>query len=311
MPPSQRATTSSAYLPKFKRTLLLVGIAMGLAACGSVPPKEDHILSQGSTGKVSTSEVMFIHGMFVTASSWDQWRPMFEKAGYIVSAPAWPLHEVPVEHTGDAANQAAMGKLELAQVLDHFRAILKDKPVKPILVGHSMGGLVAQKLLQEGLAQAAVVIDSAPPKGVLFVSWPFIKSNWKIIDPLADSATPVTMTRAQFAYAFANQQSDAVVDAAFARQIVPESRQVGKDALGVSGAIDLTKTRGPMLMIAGEDDHIIPAALNYKNFELYRITPANTDFQMFPRRDHWLIAGAGWEEIAGATLQWIQTQKAR
>ena len=282
-----------------------------LAACGSVPPKEDHIASQSAAPPVTATEVMFIHGMFVTAGCWDQWLPLFEKAGYKVSAPAWPAHPVPPQRVRDPENMKALGQLQLAQVLDHFRKILKDKPVKPILVGHSMGGLVAQILLQEGLAQAAVVIDSAPPKGILFVSGPFLKSNWKLINPFADSDKPVAMMREEFAYAFANQQTDAVVDAGFATQVVPESRHLGKDALTDVAAIDTSKARGPLLLIAGEMDHIIPAALNYKNFEIYRSTPASTDFQMFPNRDHWLIAGAGWEEVAQQTLAWIDKQNRR
>ena len=290
-------------------TGLIVGATLLLTACGSVPPKEDHIVSSAPPAAVNATEVMFIHGMFVTAKSWEPWLPVFEKAGYTVSAPPWPAHPVPVERTRAPENMAALGKLELVQVLDYYRKLLKDKPVKPILVGHSMGGLVAQILLQEGLAQAAVVIDSAPPKGIVFVSGPFLKANWKLINPLTDANTPVAMTRDEFAYAFASQQTDAVVDAAYATQVVPESHHLATDALTAVGAVDASMPRGPLLMIAGEKDHIIPAALNYKNFDIYRSTPANTDFMMFPERDHWLIAGAGWEEVAAQTLAWIQKQK--
>ncbi len=306
-----KPSAARAQRPFLKPLLtgLLVGATLFLTACGSVPPKEDHIVSSAPAAVVTSTEVMFIHGMFVTAQSWEPWLPVFQAAGYTVSAPPWPAHPVPVDLTRAPQNMAALGKLELTQVLDYYRKILKDKPVKPILVGHSMGGLVAQILLQEGLAQAAVVIDSAPPKGILFVSGPFLKANWKLINPLTDANLPVAMTRDEFAYAFASQQTDAVVDAAYAAQVVPESHHLATDALTAVAAIDTSKPRGPLLMIAGEKDHIIPAALNHKNFDIYRSTPANTDFLMLAERDHWLIAGAGWEEVAARALGWIQKQK--
>lgn len=291
--------------------LFIVGLTIALTACSAAPPKQDRIEPQLAAFKITSREVVFIHGMFVTPNSWDQWRPMFEKAGYKVSAPAWPLHDVPMERTKDAAHRQAIGQLGLEQVLNHYREILKTKTVKPVLVGHSMGGLIAQKLLQEGLAQSAVAIDSVAPNGMLFVSWSFLKSQWPVLNPFKDGATPVVLTREEFAYALANQQSDEMISAAFASQIIPESRKVPKDTLTDAGVIDLTKPRGPLLMIAGEKDHIIPAAMNYKNFELYRNTPGYTEFRMFEGRDHWGIAGAGWEELAAATLAWIDARQAQ
>ena len=291
--------------------LFIVGLAVALTACSAAPPKEDRIAPQLAASNITSREVMFIHGMFVTPNSWGQWRPMFEKAGYKVSAPAWPLHDVPMARTKDAAHRLAIGQLGLEQVLNHYREILKTKTVKPVLIGHSMGGLIAQKLLQEGLAHSAVAIDSVAPNGMLFVSWSFLKSQWPVLNPFKDGATPVVLTREEFAYALANQQSDEMISASFASQIIPESRKVAKDTLTDAGVIDLTKPRGPLLMIAGEKDHIIPAAMNYKNFELYRNTPGYTEFRMFEGRDHWGIAGAGWEELAAATLAWIEARQAQ
>lgn len=294
-----------------KLKIFIVGISVVLTACTAAPPREDRIASQLTASKITVREVVFIHGMFVTPNSWDQWLPMFEKAGYKVSAPAWPLHDVPMARTKDAAHRLAIGKLGLEEVLSHYREILKTKTVKPVLVGHSMGGLIAQKLLQEGLAQSAVAIDSVAPNGMLFFSWSFLKSQWPVLNPFKDVATPVILTREEFAYAFANQQSDEMISATFASQIITESRKVAKDTLTDAGVIDMTKPRGPLLIIAGEKDHIIPAAMNYKNFELYRNTPGYTEFRMFEGRDHWGIAGAGWEELAAATLAWIEARQAQ
>jgi pimeloyl-ACP methyl ester carboxylesterase len=294
---------------RLARLLLLVLFAAFLGGCGVMLPREDHVSGPAVAPKVSATEVVFIHGMFVTPASWDGWLPVFEKAGFKVSAPAWPLHDVPVSRAQTPEHLKELGQLELAQVVDYYRTLLMDKPVKPIAVGHSMGGLVAQILLQEGLVQAAVAIDSAPPKGVLHLSWPFIKSNWGVINPLADLDAPIVLSLDQFAYAFAGQQTAQARQLAYASQVVPESRRIGKGPTLDIATVDAGKARGPLLLIAGGEDHIILAALNFKNFELYRKTPARTDFRLFEGRDHWLIAGPGWEEVAQFTLNWVRAQR--
>lgn len=303
------STTPYRRLTQKAGTLLSACSVAVLTACSSTPPQQDLINTATPPASVSSKEVVFIHGMFVGPASWDQWRPMFEQAGYSVSVPAWPLHDVPMDRINAPDHLSAVGQLGLEQVLDHYRSILKKKSVKPILVGHSMGGLIVQKLLQEGLAQAAVVVDSVPPKGLLVISWPFLKSQWPILSPFVDGATPLVLSQEQFAYSFANQQDETVMKAAYANQVLPESRKVARDTLSSSGVIDFSVPRGPLLLIAGEKDQTMPAALIYKNFEAYRDTPARTDFQMFSGRDHWLIAGEGWQEVAKYALRWIQTRQ--
>lgn len=180
-----------------------------------------------------------------------QWLTLFEQAGYTMSAPAWSLHDVSRDSIEESADLAEVGQLGLEQVLNHHRSLLKAKPVKPILVGHSMGRLKVQKAPQEDLAPAAVTVDYAPRKGVLLLSWLFLKSQWPTLSPFADRAAPLVMEQAPFAYSFANQQSKAVMKAAFASQVLPEARQMAKDTLTGLGAIDFTAARGHLMMISG------------------------------------------------------------
>src|SRR5262249_34959702 len=154
------STTANASLPMEAR--------MGRAS-------ESNSLEDGNP-----REIVFIHGMFVTPKCWEAWETYFRNRGYQVSSPAWPLHDHPIESLRDRSSEEfrQLGQLTLGEVIESYRRILRAKATKPILIGHSMGGLIAQILLSEGLGAAAVAIDSAPPEGIFVLKWSFLRSNW-------------------------------------------------------------------------------------------------------------------------------------
>jgi pimeloyl-ACP methyl ester carboxylesterase len=290
-----------------RHALALVFALLGLAApaMASLPARQVSGGAYASSSVGNPRSIVFIHGMFVTPKSWDGWVKRFQAQGYAVAAPAWPLHEGPVESLRSPEQLEKLGSLELADVVDHYRGILKSYPAKPIVIGHSMGGLVAQLLLTEGLAEAAVAIDSAPPKGVFALSASFLKSNWGAINPLADKDEPIQHSLKSFSYAFLNAQDEAARAGIYASSYVPESRRVGAGPTKKVARIDFSASRGPLLLVAGGADHIIPAKLNYKNFRKYGKTPGYTEFVLFDGRDHWTIAGPGWEQVADEVASWL------
>lgn len=240
----------------------------------------------------------------MTPLCWEKWESWFREQGHQTLAPAWPEHDAPIEQQRQAS--AALGALTLVEVVEHFRKIVGALDEKPILIGHSMGGLIVQLLLSEGLAAAGIAIDSAPPKGVISLKWSFLRSNWPAINPLANAAKPISLSFAQFQYAFVNGLPPEVQRAAYDRYVVPESRRVGKGPTTSAAIIDYKKPRPPLLMIAGGADHIIPASLNRDNFARYKQTPGVTDFREFPGRTHWTIAQDGWQDVAAAALEWLR-----
>lgn len=290
------------------KAFFAASLLMTSALVHALPPTGQWGAERALAGPANPKEVVFIHGMFVTPKCWDGWMAYFKERGYVVSAPAWPEHEGSVNEVRSADHQAALGKVELSAVIDQYRQLLSAKTVKPVLVGHSMGGLVAQILLSEGLAQAAVAIDSAPPKGVLVPSWSFIKANWGALNPLADKDQPISFDLKEFSYVMTNAQPEATRGKIYEDFYVPESRRVGKGPTTKAAAIDRTKPRGPLLLIAGGEDHIIPAKLNYANFKAYKNTPGYTEFLLFEGRDHWTIGGLEWKKVAAAAHEWIEAR---
>ena len=254
---------------------------------------------------MAAKKIVFIHGMYMTPACWELWLERFRANGYDCLAPGWPGRDQPVAVLRRNHPDPKLAALTLTAVLDHLSGIIAALDEKPVLIGHSMGGLITQILLQRGLASAAVAIDSAPPQGVFTTKWSFIKANWGHVNPFASKNRPATMSFEQFQYAFGNSLPLAEQQAAYDAFVVPESRRVPAESLTSTARIDFRKPGAPLLLIAGSNDHIIPASLNRSNFARYRRPGSVTDFKEFPGRTHFIIGQKGWEEVADHVSSWL------
>lgn len=252
---------------------------------------------------MSTKTVVFIHGMYMTPLCWEQWTERFQAKGYRTLTPAWPGRDKSVKEL--QTPDSKLGKLNLTDILDHLTKQIQSLDEKPILIGHSMGGLATQILHNRGLASAAIAIDSAPPAGVFTTEFSFLKANWGHITPFANPNSPVVMSFERFQYAFVNGMSLDEQRAAFEKYVVPESRAIPRQSLTSAAKIDFKKEHAPLLIIAGGNDHIIPASLCRTNYEKYKASPSTTDLKEFAGRNHFLLGQKNWEEIADYCMDWI------
>jgi pimeloyl-ACP methyl ester carboxylesterase len=257
---------------------------------------------------MKSGRIVFIHGMYMNALCWEHWLDFFQAKGYRCIAPSWPGRDKPVEELRKNHPDPQLGQLTLSRVIEHFDGLVSAMDEKPILIGHSMGGLVVQLLLQRGLAAAGVAIASAPPRGVFTAKWAFIRSNWPHITPFRSQSRPIQMKLKRFQYTFANELPLAVQQAAYERYAVPESRRVAIGALIRVAAIDFRKPHAPLLLVAGSNDHLIPAALNRTNWSRYKGSPSITDFKEFAGRTHFVIGQENWQELAGTIAAWLEKQ---
>ena len=255
---------------------------------------------------MKSQTLVFIHGMYMTPLCWEKWVDYFQARGYHCLAPAWPGRDRPIEELRQSGPNSPLSQLTLRDVTEHLAKTNMGLGEKPALIGHSMGGLVVQLLLQRGLAIAGVAIDSAPPQGVFTPAWSFVKANWPHINPFAPQNQPVQMSLARFQYAFVNSLPLAQQQAAYARYVMPESRRVPAQSLTSVARIDFKRTHPPLLLIAGSADHIIPAGLNRSNYERYQNSPSPTDFKEFAGRTHFIIGQDNWEEVADFVAQWLK-----
>jgi pimeloyl-ACP methyl ester carboxylesterase len=295
---------------KLRIFLSLIFFAI-LAGCAN------HVINDqaGSEGDylpaTKTQTVVFIHGMYLTPSVWQPWEEYFQNLGYKTYSPAWPLHEASVTEQNNAHPREALAELTLPMVVQHYQALIEVMEEPPILIGHSMGGLIVQQLLANNVGAAGVAINSAPPKGVISMKLDFLQANWPHLSPFASSSEPSQLTLEQFSFGFVNGERSGIQKQAFEQYVVPESRAIGKAALSSDGEVDYEVARVPLLIISGGKDNTIPASLSYSNFEEYRDSPALTDYKEFPDRNHWTLLQPGWESVAGYAHRWFKAHDSK
>jgi len=255
--------------------------------------------------------IVFIHGAWLTKLSWENFIPYFEQKGYTCVAPEWPYRDKSVEEL--RANTAPeLAEIGVTELTDHFEAIIRAMPEPPILIGHSFGGLIVQQLLDRGIGSAGVALDAVAPEGILAVDWTVLKANSRVLSTWMGWDKVLTMSFPEFQYAFTNNFSEEEQRMYFERYVVPESGrlffQVAFAALDPHHATRVNfknNDRAPLLLIAGENDHLVPAHVVRTNYEHHKESAARTDFHEFAGRSHLLTAQAGWEEVADYVGNWL------
>jgi len=254
--------------------------------------------------------VLFIHGLWIHASAWRAWQDLFEASGYVTSAPGWPGDGETVQGTRDAPE--SLNDVGITAICRHYADLIEAMPVRPIVVGHSFGGLIAQELLANGYATAAVAIDPAPVKGVKILPFSQLKSGFPVLSNPANKKRTVALTSDQFHYGFGNAIPREESDALFERWSIPgPGRPLFEDATAVfvrdsPAAVDThLADRGPLLLMSGTEDHIVPLKVTQAVLKLYSDSPARTDFIQVDGRGHSLTIDSGWQDVARLALDWI------
>ncbi|RCH54139.1 alpha/beta hydrolase [Mucilaginibacter hurinus] len=253
------------------------------------------------------STIVFIHGMFQNPKSWEKWTNYFTGQGYNCITPAWPLHDGDPEELRTNPPEG-LGDLHLQDIIAEIEAVVKAQEKPPIVIGHSVGGLITQILLAKGLIKTGVAISSVAPNAMLSFDWGFIKNSALIANPLKGNE-PFFMDEESFHGAFCNTLSPEGAKLAYDEFATHDSRNVLRDCMGTDGHIDLDMPHRPLLLIAGENDQIIPASLTKKNAEAYTDEVSITDFKTFANRSHYICGEPGWEEVARYINEWLEKHK--
>ncbi|WP_316831726.1 alpha/beta hydrolase [Pedobacter aquatilis] len=249
-------------------------------------------------------DIIFIHGMFQNPKSWGKWADFFSAKGFNCIIPAWPMHEG--EPSALRQNPpAGLGDLHLDDIITEIETLVL-KHDKPIVIGHSVGGLIVQLLINRDVASAGIAIDSVAPNAMLDFDWGFFKNSALIANPFKGNE-PFYMDEKAFHGSFANTLSEEASNEAYREFATHDSRNVLRDCMGAAGELDVEITHPPLLLIAGEKDEIIPNTLTKKNFEAYTDASSITAFKEFSNRSHYICGEPGWEEVAEYSYQWLQS----
>ncbi|HEY5835704.1 alpha/beta hydrolase [Streptomyces sp.] len=260
-----------------------------------------------STGKAT---IVLVHGLWMTPHSWQPWIDRFTAEGHTVFAPAWPgvsqLHE-PLDH------DRAPARLGVTEIADHYEAFIRTLHEPPVVIGHSVGGLVTQILLDRGLGGAGVALHPGQPRGVLRLPLSTLRSAFPVLGNPANLNRTVPLNERQFHYAFANTVSADQSAAERARYAIPGPGRPLFQA-GLANVTPKSKaatrvnfrnaTRAPLLLVAGGADHVVPPSVVKENFTRYGASGAVTEYKEYPGRDHGTAFHEGWEQVADESLRW-------
>jgi non-heme chloroperoxidase len=272
-------------------------------------PHEQQDIERANSSRLQP--IVFVHGLYLLASSWDMWRAFFEEHGYTTLAPGWPDDPETVAQAHDDPEVFA-GK-RIKQVTDHYAAAIGQLAIKPAVIGHSFGGLISQQLADEGISAVTVAIDPAGFRGVLPVPLAELKSGAPVLSNPANYHRAVSLTYEQFRYGFTNALEEDEARELYEKYAVPGSgRPVFQAATAnlnpwtEDQVNPKNPKRGPLLLIAGEKDHTVPLAVVKAAYQLQQHNPAVTEFRQIAGRGHSLTIDHGWREVAEFALTFIR-----
>ena len=255
--------------------------------------------------------VVFIHGLWLLASSWDRWAELFDQAGYAPIAPAWPDDPETVEEAR-ARPEVFAGK-GIGEVADHVAGVIGRLTMKPAVVGHSFGGLLTQIIAGRGLSAVSVAIDPAPFRGVLPLPVSSLRAASPALKNPANRSRAVALTYEQFRYAWANALPESEAKQLYETYSVaapgaPLFQAASANLNPWTEARVDTKNpdRGPLLIISGQQDHTVPWAIANASYKRQRHNPSVTEIIEIPGRGHALTIDGGWREVAETALAFVR-----
>ena len=276
---------------------------------GTITPREaEQVQRANGSGK---TPVVFIHGLWLLPSSWDRWAQVFEQAGFAAVTPSWPDDPETIEEA--RAHPEILAGKTLGQIADHVVEVIQALTKKPVVMGHSTGGLLAQMIADRGLSATTVAIDPGPFRGVLPLPVSALRSAAPVLTNPLNRKRAVTLSLDQFKYGWANALGDDEAKELY------DSYHVAAPGVALMQMANANinpwteakldpanPDRGPLLIIDGEKDHTVPWAIANASYKRQRRNPAVTEITKVPNRGHSLTIDSGWREVADTALKFVQ-----
>ncbi|MFL0175120.1 alpha/beta hydrolase [Mycobacterium sp. SMC-13] len=255
--------------------------------------------------------VVFVHGLWLLPNSWDSWRTLFEEQGFVTVAPGWPDDPATVEDA--RRDPSVFARKSIGDITQHYVDVIGALDRKPIVIGHSFGGLITQKLAGLGLAKVAVAIDPAPFRGVLPLPIAALRSAFPVLGNPLNRGRAVALTPEQFRFGFGNAVSEEESAKLYENYSVAGSGLPLFQAAtanfhpGTEAKVDTRNPeRGPLLIISGEKDHTVPWAIANASYKRQQKNPNVTEIVEIPGRGHSLVIDSGWRDVAATALDFVR-----
>ncbi len=253
--------------------------------------------------------IIFITGAFVSNECWNHWSTFFAERGYTCDAPPWPCKNASVQELKKRwPVDGYLSDLTFSGLVDYYSDLVSHQPEKPIVIGHSLGGLIVQILVNRDEVTAGVAIHPAPPFSVFPYEFSFFRAGWKSLGLLTSMKQTYMMPFKDWQYAFVNGMSFQDQKEAYEKFAIPESKRVARGTLTGAAKVDFKKSHVPLLIVGGGTDHFIPAHLNRRNFGRYKDGNSVTEYKESEGRNHFVLGQPTWHEDADFISKWIKAR---
>jgi non-heme chloroperoxidase len=241
----------------------------------------------------SYAPLLLVHGIHAGGWMFERWLPVFSARGHSCLAIDLPGHG-----TSALRDERPFGKLPFEAYVDAASESARSLD-RPIVIGHSMGGLVAQALAERDLVSGAVLVSSAPPRGISVITLPLLRYQLRDLPTVLLGRTLQPSWPAMRDLAL-NRVVDGEQRSLFDR-LGPESGTVGRQLSLTGVPIERSRLRCPMLVLSGDDDRYVPLSRARKIANRY-----GAPLRVLPGRGHVMMQEPGWEEPASMILEWIR-----
>lgn len=283
---------------------------MTIAAAGSTIT--DHEAAQiARANATKATPIVFVHGLWLLPSSWDRWTALFEEAGYVAVSPGWP--DDPETVTEAREHPEVFAGKGIREIADYEEAIIRRLNRKPVIIGHSFGGLLTMILAGRGLATASVAISPAPFRGVLPLPFSALRSASVALRNPANWNRAVPLTYEQFRYSFANVVGEDEAKELYLGYSVPGAGEPLFQAAAANvnpwseAKVDtMNPERGPMLIVSADADQTVPWAIANAAYKRQKRNSGVTEIVKMTGRGHALTIDAGWRDVAQKALEFVK-----
>lgn len=249
--------------------------------------------------------IVFITGAYVSHACWDKWQTFFREKGYNTMAPPWPGKESDTATLRKKHPDKILAAVTMDDIVNHYIDIINKLPEKPIVIGHSFGGLFAQVLLNRDLASKAVAIHAVPPQGIFPYEINFLKSNLATLGFFSSPNIPYLMPFKKWQFVFTNGMPAEEQIKSYDELVIPESRRAARGGLTKAAYVNFKKPHAPLLLLAGTNDHCIPEHLCRRVYNSYSDKNSVTEY-VVKERNHYVLGQPDWEKDAQYVYEWIQ-----
>ncbi len=253
-----------------------------------------------------SATIVFIHGMGGTGAHWDHYKGHFEERGYTCIAPTLRHHDADPQ----AEPIAELGRVSLLDYASDLEDMIRELDGPPIIIGHSMGGLLAQILTSRGLAQATIILTPAAPKGVVALTPSVIRSFWSGMTTWGFWRKPMRQTYGEAVYSMMQYLTEEERRKAYDETVPESGRAMAEIGFWLfdrhsAARVDPKAITTPLLVVGATDDKITPAAVVRKVWKRYRHV---AEYKEFSGHAHWVLAERGWQEIAQYCAEWLESK---